>query len=41
MKHIFFLALHITAVSIPHVAIITFFSDTFIHYAVATKTFLW
>ena len=40
MKNIFFLALHVTAVSISHISIIAFFSYTFLYYTIATKALL-
>lgn len=41
MEDILFLALHVTAVSVSHVPVIALFTNTLVHFAVATKTLLW
>ena len=40
MKDVFFLTLNITTISVSHVCVITFFSNTLVHYAVTTETFI-
>lgn len=38
MKNVFFLALHVAAVTISYITIVTFLSDAVLHYAVTTET---
>ena len=38
MKNVLFLALHVAAVTISYITIVTFFSNAVLHYTIATET---